>query len=116
MNQAVWNASGEVTAQLWSDYEGKWTGSKDDPGLVYDVELFDGAASLAKTQCSTSTCNSRVCSSTVSINNSHSGSCECKMSCTLKAPKKGAFTVRATVQNPSRTFTEPKNLSLVVRQ
>jgi hypothetical protein len=115
-NQASWTTTGSAKVQVWVDYSGEWKGSKDDPGLVYDVEVLEGATSVQKIQCATSTCNTRVCGSTVSINNSHSGNCECKTSCNLEVGKAGTFTVKATVQNPTGSYTSSKDASLVLRK
>lgn len=114
--QVTWTTSGATIAVVWSDFEGKWTGHEDDPGLVYDLELFEGATSVQKLACATSTCTSRVCSSTVSINGRHSGACECKTSCTIAAPKAATYTLRATVNAPGGTFTDAKNAALVLRK
>ena len=113
--QATWKTDGAVTAQVWSDYEGDWTGG-DKPGLDYGIELLDGATVIQTQSCQTGTCGTSVCRSTTRINDKHSGACECKMSCALAAPKAGTYTVKATVNDPGGHFTAPKNLSLVLRK
>ena len=59
---ATWKAGGAESVQLWSDYEGDWTGGKN-PGLDYMVELVEGATVLATKSCQTGSCTASVCSS-----------------------------------------------------
>lgn len=111
----TWKAGGAETVQLWSDYEGEWSNGKT-PGLDYTVELLEGTTVVANASCQTGTCTTSVCSSTVSVNNKTSGACECKMSCTLAAPKAGTYTVKAKVADPGGHMSSSKNVSLVLRK
>lgn len=111
----TWKASGAETVQLWSDFEGDWTGGKN-PGLDYMVELVEGTTVVATKSCQTGTCTSSVCSNTLSVNGRTSGACECKMACTLDAPKAGTYTVKAKVSDPAGHMTASKNVSLVLRK
>jgi hypothetical protein len=111
---AKWVVSGARRAQVWAEYNGKWTGG-DTPTNTYEIELLDGDKSVSKTDCSTSSCGARVCSSKVSINGNASGDCECKTSCTLEAPNDGTFTVKARVKDAS-AMTDSKDLSIILRK
>ncbi len=113
--QATWKAGGAETVQLWSDYEGAWTGG-DAPGLDYTVELYEGTTVVQSQSCQTGSCTTKVCSNTTNVNGKHSGSCECKMSCTLAAPKAGTYTVKAKVADPGGHMSSSKNVSLVLRK
>ena len=113
--EATWTSDGSE-AVLWADYAGEWTGSGDDPGLSFEVELLEGGASIAKQECQTGTCSSRICSSTVTIGNQTKGSCECKMDCRLAPPKAGTYVVRATARDHGGHLKSAKNLALVLRK
>ncbi len=106
-------SGGQRKAQVWAEYNGKWTGKH--PGVVYEVELLDGEKSVTKMDCNSASCSSNVCGSTTTVNNDHSGDCECKTSCVIEAPADGTFTVKATVKSVG-TMTESKDISIILRK
>jgi hypothetical protein len=112
--EATWTTNGTKSAKVWAEYNGKWTGGKT-PVVVYEVELLDGDKSVRKTECSTTTCSSRVCSHEVNVNGNGSGDCECQTGCTLEAPKDGTFTVKAQVKDAA-SMTESTDLSIIIRK
>ncbi len=110
--------SGDTTwkggpVKVWADFKGEWTGSKNDPGLKYSVEVKEGSKSVASVECSTSTCTSSVCGSTTTVNNKVSGNCECLMTCKLDVPEGKEYTLSAKVSGGGGTF---ENASLVLRK
>jgi hypothetical protein len=111
--EAKWVVAGVHTARLWAEYKGKWVGGKH-ADITYDVELLDGAKSVQKVECATSSCTGRVCSNASYGNGHGSGDCECEMSCTLDAPSDGTFTVRASVKKSSMTSSD--DVSLILRK
>lgn len=111
----TWTPSGASRSTVWIDYDGEWTGHEDDPGLVYLVEIVDGATAIQSLTCATSSCRTHVCGTTVQIGNRNDSDCECKTDCVVEIPRAGTFTVRATVTNPGGDFVG-KNASLVLRE
>lgn len=111
---AAWKTTGPANGEVWIDFDGEWTGHEDDPGLAYTLEVLEGATPVQTLACTTSSCRTRVCGTTVSINNRHDSDCECKTDCAVALPKAGTFTLRATVTAVGDFHG--KNASLVVRQ
>lgn len=111
----VWTAADAAASTVWIDYDGAWTGHEDDPALVYAVEVADGATVVQSLTCSTSSCRTHVCGTTIQMGSRNDSDCECKTDCVVKVPRAGSFTVRATVTNPGGDFVG-KNASLVLRQ
>jgi hypothetical protein len=111
----TWKAAGAESVQLWADYAGDWTGGKN-PGLDYMVELVEGTTVVQTKSCQTGSCTASVCGNTLTVGNKTSGDCECKMACTLDAPKAGTYTVKAKVSDPAGHMTASKNVSLVLRK
>ena len=112
--EAKWAVSGTKSAKVWAEYNGSWTGG-DTPSVTYELELFDGDKSVSKTDCSTDSCTSKVCSNKVVVNGNGSGDCECETKCKLEAPADGTFTVKARVKDAS-AMKESKDLSLILRK
>jgi hypothetical protein len=122
---ATWKTSGAAKGEVWIDFDGEWTETprshrhkgpihENDPGLTYAVEVLEGATPVQKLTCESWTCQTRICGSTVRINNRHDSDCECKTDCVVELPRAGTFTVRATV-TATGDF-KGKNASLVIRQ
>lgn len=114
--EATWKVGDLKTAQLWARYEAKWRGA-DDPGVAYEIELFQGETSIERVLCSTNSCSSSVCTMTTSINDEHSANCECMLACKLNAPSSGKYTVKAKVEfERPESIKEVSDLSLVLRK
>lgn len=115
-NETTWKVGDIKTAQLWANYEAKWRGT-DDPGVAYEVELFQGETSIERVLCSTKSCSSKVCGKTSSIENEQIADCECKLACKLNAPASGSYTVKVRVDFESpETVKQVSDLSLVLRE
>lgn len=108
--EAEWKGG---SVKVWADYKGEWKGTKDNPGLTFNVEVKEGKDVVATTECKTSTCGSIVCAKTVTLNSNVKGDCECLMSCKLKVPEGEDYTVSVKVSGESGNFS---NTSLVLRK
>jgi hypothetical protein len=103
--------------QLWSDYDGEWTGNHNAKmPIKYDIDVIQNGKSLGKIACNAETASTSVCGSSTTMNSDHTGNCEVKLDCSLPTLGPSEVTLKVTGRVDSSRVRRVTNMSLNVRE
>ncbi len=115
MAEATFQSTGKKVT-LWADTVGEWTGDSESRLEVsYDIDVIVNGVSSGHVACSTTESSSSVCSSSVTINESHKAKCERKLQCELPPIPAGANVVLRVTGRTGPNVKSVEEMSLNVR-